>query len=67
MGSVPIPAPSSAPRFVAYLRVSTDKQGRTRLGLEAQHAAVEAHVAGVGGTVTTEFIEVESGRKKDRP
>ncbi len=47
--------------------MSTDKQGRSGLGLEAQRAAVEAHVAGVGGTVTAEFIEVESGRKKDRP
>jgi len=56
-----------ASRFVSYLRVSTEKQGRSGLGLEAQRAAVEAHVAGVGGTVTAEFIEVESGRKKDRP
>ena len=60
-------SPPSAARFLAYLRVSTDKQGRSGLGLEAQRAAVEAHVAGVGGTVTAEFIEVESGRKKDRP
>ena len=64
---MPPPAPPSAPRFVAYLRVSTDKQGRSGLGLEAQRAAVQAHVAGVAGTVTAEFIEVESGRKKDRP
>lgn len=64
---MPSPAPPSTPRFVAYLRVSTDKQGRSGLGLEAQRAAVEAHVAGVGGTVAAEFIEVESGRKKDRP
>ncbi len=56
-----------ATRFVAYLRVSTEKQGRSGLGLEAQRAAVEAHVATVGGTVTAEFIEVESGRRKDRP
>jgi DNA invertase Pin-like site-specific DNA recombinase len=55
------------PRFVAYYRVSTDKQGRSGLGLEAQRAAVEAHVAGSRGRVAAEFIEVESGRKKDRP
>jgi len=57
----------SAARFVAYYRVSTDKQNRSGLGLEAQRAAVEAHVAGARGAVAAEFIEVESGRKKDRP
>ena len=66
-GSVPPPAPPSATRFVAYLRVSTDKQGRSGLGLEAQRAAVEAHVAAMRGTVAAEFLEVESGRRKDRP
>ncbi|TPG52451.1 recombinase family protein [Roseomonas nepalensis] len=55
-------------RFVAYYRVSTDKQGRSGLGLEAQRAAVAAHVAGVSrAVVVAEFVEVESGRKKDRP
>lgn len=54
-------------RFVAYYRVSTDKQGRSGLGLEAQRAAVEAHVAAGRGAVAAEFIEIESGRKKDRP
>ena len=53
--------------FVAYYRVSTDKQGRSGLGLEAQRAAVEAHVSGSRGTVAAEFVEVESGRKRDRP
>jgi len=54
-------------RFVAYYRVSTDKQGRSGLGLEAQRAAVAAHVAGAHGAVAAAFVEVESGRKKDRP
>jgi len=54
-------------RFVAYYRVSTDKQGRSGLGREAQRAAVEAHVAGSRGAVSAEFIEIESGRKRDRP
>jgi len=57
----------SAARFVAYYRVSTDKQSRSGLGLEARRAAVEAHVAGAYGAVAAEFIEIESGRKKDRP
>ena len=57
----------STPRFVAYYRVSTDKQNRSGLGLEAQRAAVEAHVAGARSVVAAAFIEVESGRKRDRP
>ncbi len=57
----------STPRFVAYHRVSTDKQNRSGLGLEAQRVAVAAHVAGARGTVVASFIEVESGRRKDRP
>ena len=57
----------STARFVAYYRVSTDKQSRSGLGLEAQRAAVEAHVAGAHGAVAAGFIEIESGRKKDRP
>ena len=36
-------------RFVAYLRVSTDGQGRPGLGLEAQRQAVAAYVAQAGG------------------
>jgi DNA invertase Pin-like site-specific DNA recombinase/predicted DNA-binding WGR domain protein len=59
-------APAAA-RFVAYLRVSTDRQGRSGLGLEAQRAAVAEHAARAGGAVRAEFVEVESGRKNDRP
>jgi DNA invertase Pin-like site-specific DNA recombinase len=54
-------------RFVAYLRVSTDSQGRSGLGLEAQRLAVAAHVAQAGGEVVVEFREVESGKRADRP
>lgn len=57
----------SGPRFVVYLRVSTDKQGRSGLGLEAQRAAVAAHVGTAGGRIVAEHVEVESGRRKDRP
>src|SRR5690348_16616300 len=54
-------------RFVSYLRVSTDKQGASGLGLEAQRAAVAKHAAATGGMISDEFVEVESGRKVDRP
>lgn len=54
-------------RFVAYLRVSTEGQGRSGLGLEAQRQVVAAHVARTGGEVVAEFQEVESGRKNSRP
>lgn len=57
----------SAPSFVAYYRVSTDQQGRSGLGLEAQKAAVAQHVAALHGKTIAAFQEVESGRKNDRP
>jgi len=52
--------------FVAYYRVSTDKQGRTGLGMDAQREAVTRFLTGRGDLVS-EFVEVESGRKTDRP
>jgi len=54
-------------RFVAYYRVSTERQGRSGLGLDAQRDAVARHVAGMGGAVLAEFAEVESGKRGDRP
>jgi len=53
-------------RFVTYLRVSTERQGQSGLGLEAQRAAVAAHVLG-RGEVVAEFVEVESGKRAERP
>jgi DNA invertase Pin-like site-specific DNA recombinase len=55
------------PRFVSYLRVSTDSQGRSGLGREAQRQAVAAHVSQAGGDLVAEFREVESGERADRP
>ena len=54
-------------RFVAYERVSTARQGRSGLGLEAQRAAIEAFAAASGGEVLARVTEVESGRNPDRP
>lgn len=53
--------------FVTYLRVSTDGQGRSGLGLEAQRKAVADHVAGRGCATAAEYVEIESGRKNERP
>ena len=53
--------------FVVYLRVSTQQQGAEGLGMEAQRAAVEAYVRQVGGELAAEFVEVESGKRSDRP
>lgn len=50
--------------FVAYYRVSTQKQGRSGLGLEAQRQAVADHI---GRAPDHEFTEVESGKRTDRP
>lgn len=55
-------------RAVAYYRVSTAAQGRSGLGLEAQRAAVESLCASRGWElIAPPFIEVESGKRDDRP
>ncbi len=53
--------------FVAYYRVSTDKQGKSGLGLEAQRVAVEDFLNGGNWDLVEEFTEVESGSRNDRP
>lgn len=52
--------------YVAYFRVSTDRQGRSGLGLEAQREAVQSFIAG-RGVMLAEYTEIESGKKNDRP
>lgn len=54
-------------RFIAYFRVSTDKQGRSGLGLEAQRHAVAGYLNGEERRIIGEYTEVESGRRSDRP
>jgi DNA invertase Pin-like site-specific DNA recombinase len=54
-------------KFVAYYRVSTDRQGQSGLGLEAQRSAVLAYVNGGSWTRIAEFTEIESGKHANRP
>jgi DNA invertase Pin-like site-specific DNA recombinase len=54
-------------RFVAYYRVSTDRQGKSGLGLEGQREAVAAYLNGGSWQLVGEFVEVESGGQNDRP
>lgn len=50
-------------KYIAYYRVSTDKQGRSGLGLDAQQKAVADYLNGNGSKLAGEYIEVESGKK----
>lgn len=54
-------------KFISYLRVSTAKQGQSGLGLEAQRKAVTDYLNGGNWSLLAEFVEVESGKKNDRP
>jgi DNA invertase Pin-like site-specific DNA recombinase len=53
-------------KYLTYLRVSTDKQGITGLGMDAQREAVTRYAEG-RGTILAEYVEVETGKKSDRP
>lgn len=53
--------------FVAYYRVSTDRQGRSGLGLEAQQEAVRSYLAAGDHELVAAFTETESGRRDARP
>jgi DNA invertase Pin-like site-specific DNA recombinase len=61
---MPKPKPHSG-KWVSYLRVSTDRQGESGLGLEAQRKAVADYLNGGQWTLAAEFVEVESGKRSD--
>ena len=54
-------------KFVAYFRVSTDRQGKSGLGLDAQREVVMNYLNGDRWSLVDEFTEVESGKRADRP
>jgi DNA invertase Pin-like site-specific DNA recombinase len=54
-------------KHVIYYRVSTARQNRSGLGLEAQRAAVAAYLNGGNWSIVAEFTEAESGKRADRP
>ena len=54
-------------KFISYLRVSTARQGASGLGLEAQREAVSRYLNGGNWTLVHEIVEVESGKRNDRP
>lgn len=53
--------------YVAYLRVSTDRQGKSGLGLEAQQEAITSFLRPDDRLLEPPFVEVESGKHNDRP
>jgi DNA invertase Pin-like site-specific DNA recombinase len=54
-------------KFIAYYRVSTQKQGNSGLGLEAQRKAVTDYLNGGRWKLVAELTEVETGKRNDRP
>lgn len=60
-------SPQQGRTFVAYARVSTQRQGRSGLGLEAQQAAIRAFLQPNDRLLSPVFVEVESGRQTERP
>src|SRR5215831_9386475 len=54
-------------KIVSYCRVSTAKQGRSGLGLEAQRAAINDFLNGGQWKLVAEYVEIETGKNDDRP
>jgi DNA invertase Pin-like site-specific DNA recombinase len=59
-------SPQHQGKFIAYFRVSTDKKGKSGLGLEAQRKAVLDYLNGGRWILVQEFVEIESGKDSDR-
>lgn len=57
---------TSEKKYVCYMRVSTQRQGVSGLGLEGQRVSAQAYLK-PGDKIISEYIEIESGRKNDRP
>src|SRR5271156_1088024 len=54
-------------KFISYLRVSTARQGVSGLGLEAQRESVASYLNGGRWALVREVVEIESGKRNDRP
>jgi len=54
-------------KWISYLRVSTDRQGKSGLGIEAQRNGVAEYLNGGNWAMVKEFVEIESGKNTDRP
>lgn len=67
----PLPLPISklpvSKRYVSYLRASTNQQGQNGLGVEAQREAMRRYLLSHHGEQIAKFVEVESGKRSDRP
>ena len=53
-------------KFISYIRVSTERQGQSGLGLAAQKTVVDQFVTQSGGALISEYVEVESGKRDSR-
>jgi hypothetical protein len=52
------------PKFVSYYRVSTERQGRSGLGLEAQQAQAKAYIDSHGGVELASYVEIRSWKPR---
>ena len=65
---MPKPGKPHSGKWVAYYRVSTDRQGESGLGLDAQRKAVADYLNGGNWVLATAYTEVESGKRtNNRP
>jgi DNA invertase Pin-like site-specific DNA recombinase len=54
-------------KWISYLRVSTDRQGQSGLGIEAQRNSVAEYLNGGKWSLIKEYTEIESGKRSERP